>query len=351
MFAGIGFRVQRFRGRRPIRSHAWNWRSVVAPRIDQVQRLIEIGNELQVSVRIAKWRWCLVLLLRPGSGSNSPGSGWGILTSGKVQGRHVHLMAMDAKLTCTLHPKTPLVLHSSPPYASRDFVCDLCFKFGEGPTYHCKACKYDLHPACCTLQPTLRSCTHPHPLTLMPANYHASSKKKCDGCRNSLADCEWSYRCEAFDFDVHARCAKLRAKIFTYLHPIPLKLLIKSPYPPGRLQCDLCGERMPTQGWVYHCTNCKFDLHPSCAMLPPDPLCPVHPHRLSSCGYRTYHGKSYVCDMCLEFGGGLGFRCDKCNFNIHPKCLKSLFAPDSSLGSYFLLGTITFWITVSCESR
>jgi hypothetical protein len=246
-------------------------------------------------------------------------------------------MAMEgAKLTCSLHPGMELVLHDAPPYMTRDFVCDLCFKIGEGPTYHCKTCKYDLHPACALLQPTVRSCAHTHALVLVGPYRFREKGKKCDGCRTSLRESKWSYWCEACDFDVHARCAKLRERVVTAFHPYPLKLLPKSPYPPRHLQCDLCDERMPTHGWVYHCTNCKFDLHPACALLPRDPLCSAHPHRLSTCGYRTYHGKSYVCDLCLEFGGELGFRCDKCNFNIHPKCLKALFLPSPS-GKFPLL--------------
>lgn len=236
-----------------------------------------------------------------------------------------------ARLACRLHPTIPLVLHNAAPYDNRSFICDLCCKIGEGPTYHCKTCKYDLHPQCCALQPTLRSCAHPHPLTLHPSN--SIRKKSCDACRNPLTDSEWSYRCELCDFDVHAGCAKLRQKIQTSFHPYPLKLLQKSPYPPRHLQCDLCDERMPTHGWVYHCTNCKFDLHPSCALIPREPLCSaVHPHRLKTYTYRTYHGKSYVCAVCLEFGGDLGFRCVPCDFNIHPKCLKSFFLPASTEG-------------------
>lgn len=235
-----------------------------------------------------------------------------------------------ARLTCRLHPTIPLVLHNAAPYDTRDFICDLCFKIGEGPTYHCNTCKYDLHPQCCTLQPQLRSCAHPHALTLHATTSHTQKKKTCDACRISLADSEWRYRCEPCDFDLHAGCAKLRDKIQTGFHPYPLKLLKKSPYPPRHLQCDLCGERMPTNAWVYHCTNCKFDLHPACALLPRDPLCgAVHPHRLRTWQYETFHGKSYVCAVCLEFGGNLGFRCEQCDFNIHPRCLKSFFSPAS----------------------
>jgi hypothetical protein len=106
----------------------------------------------------------------------------------------------------------------------------------------------------------------------------------------------------------------MRPVFQTSFHPFPLKLLLKSPYP-------------------HHCTNCTFDLHPSCALLPRDPLCSLHPHRLKTSRHRTFHGKSYVCDVCLDFGGELGFRCNKCDFNIHPKCLKSLFLPGSSSGT------------------
>jgi hypothetical protein len=106
----------------------------------------------------------------------------------------------------------------------------------------------------------------------------------------------------------------MRPVFQTSFHPFLLKLLLKSPYP-------------------HHCTNYMFDLHPSCALLPRDPLCSLYPHRLKSSRHRTFHGKSYVCNVCLDFGGELGFRCDKCDFNIHPKCLKSLFPPGFSSGT------------------
>jgi hypothetical protein len=90
------------------------------------------------------------------------------------------------------------------------------------------------------LQPTVRSCAHTHALVLVGPYRFREKGKKCDGCRTSLRESKWSYWCEACDFDVHARCAKLRERVVTAFHPYPLKLLPKSPYPPRHLQCELC---------------------------------------------------------------------------------------------------------------
>jgi hypothetical protein len=88
------------------------------------------------------------------------------------------------------------------------------------------------------LQPTVRSCAHA--LVLVGPYRFREKGKKCDGCRTSLRESEWSSWCEACDFDVHARCAKLRERVVTAFHPYPLKLLLKLPYPPRHLQCELC---------------------------------------------------------------------------------------------------------------
>ena len=28
------------------------------------------------------------------------------------------------------------------------YTCNLCWRQGEGPAYHCEACSYDAHPSC-----------------------------------------------------------------------------------------------------------------------------------------------------------------------------------------------------------
>ncbi len=41
-----------------------------------------------------------------------------------------------------------------PMYKNKSYICNSCQNHGEGYSYHCAECRFDVHPGCCEL-------THP----------------------------------------------------------------------------------------------------------------------------------------------------------------------------------------------
>ncbi|XVE78418.1 hypothetical protein DITRI_Ditri13aG0143500 [Diplodiscus trichospermus] len=73
-----------------------------------------------------------------------------------------------------------------------------------------------------------------------------------------------AYCCTFCEFRLHERCAKLPSIILNPIHPQHrLTLLAKSPYPNGIYMCDMCENTR--KRFLYHCSDCDFDLEISCA--------------------------------------------------------------------------------------
>ncbi|KAK3232204.1 hypothetical protein Dsin_004085 [Dipteronia sinensis] len=103
--------------------------------------------------------------------------------------------------------------------------------------------------------------SHPdHPLVLKSYD----KLYTCDGCK------EFGFgstcRCEKCDFDLHEECA--HADQFTshdFFKNATFEFLTKPPGLRKRL-CDGCGREV--KGFVYHCKELGWDLHPCCHSLP-----------------------------------------------------------------------------------
>ncbi|KAJ4719866.1 Cysteine/Histidine-rich C1 domain family protein [Melia azedarach] len=93
----------------------------------------------------------------------------------------------------------------------------------------------------------------------------------CDGCKELGFGSR--YRCEQCNFDLHEHCIFttptahhdfFRNSTFKFLHQPPTKC---SHYCPDcQRYCDACGK--PIRGFVYHCKEKGWDLHPCCLKLP-----------------------------------------------------------------------------------
>lgn len=89
-----------------------------------------------------------------------------------------------------------------------EFICDGCNTRGNGKTYRCAQCDYDLHDYCATCPPTLLSFKHPqHVLYLvMDGPEHI-----CNICYGIVEG--FYYRCKACNFDVHPLCTGLMESV------------------------------------------------------------------------------------------------------------------------------------------
>lgn len=172
-------------------------------------------------------------------------------------------------LGCCDRSHTLEILESAP-YENGVYMCNLCLRTGEAEVYHCTLCTdFDLHPECARITREIMSFTHPHRLVLQPP-YSRGRNAMCDGCLEILGGSQWTYRCSTSgcDFDLHARCAKYAR---TILHPIheehELVLINESTAGPNsHVMCDACDGAVDLKELVYHCEECGFDLHPTCAI-------------------------------------------------------------------------------------
>ncbi|PAN14778.1 hypothetical protein PAHAL_2G443800 [Panicum hallii] len=116
---------------------------------------------------------------------------------------------------------------------------------------------------------------------LVKTQYGRESGAYCDICLSKLAGLV-GHRCSACNIDLHDACAgyfKETASFFA--HPWHTLKLSRIPHPsassPIRWYCDLCLEVCPPGSFMYRCTQCLFDVHPLCTMLPQTIRSPLHP--------------------------------------------------------------------------
>lgn len=149
--------------------------------------------------------------------------------------------------------------------------------------------------------------SHQHNLVLREDNVDG---KLCEACISLIISAPY-YHCSNCDFFLHKSCAELpkKKKLWFHRHQIPLALISDSVF-----ICGVC--EFECSGFAYKCA------HPSCgntclrcASTDPD-TSQVHNHEIS-----FYDRKEGECNACGE-KLMVGYLCNVCNFAVHDKCLK-----------------------------
>ncbi|KAL1360133.1 uncharacterized protein LOC107485302 [Arachis duranensis] len=100
---------------------------------------------------------------------------------------------------------------------------------------------------------------HSHPLHLNPPG----APYKCNGCKE--LGFGPSYGCEICNYILHEECANVDRLAFHRFFPKShFEFFEKAPGYRTRY-CDACGKDV--LGFVYHCSQTGFDLHPCCLKL------------------------------------------------------------------------------------
>ncbi|OMO97278.1 C1-like protein [Corchorus olitorius] len=109
---------------------------------------------------------------------------------------------------------------------------------------------------------SIRHFTHDHPLT----EANSDTEFLCDGCKTLGTGTR--YRCEPCGFDLHDYCATCPMELPSFMHEHNLKLVLRKPKDACQIirVCDLCND--PVEGLFYRCQLCEFDVHPCCTQLP-----------------------------------------------------------------------------------
>ncbi|PKI53429.1 hypothetical protein CRG98_026119 [Punica granatum] len=181
-------------------------------------------------------------------------------------------------------------------------------------------------------EPYIHHFSHPHPLELTNVAQSQSMNLSITicSCCTLRSDGGYMYTCRTCSvgggsgFALHLACAQMPALITHPSHPKhPLSLLPATPYHGGSsFNCDACS--CPGTAFCYHCPDCDFDLHPTCAYKPLSTAHPRHHHQLSLEFFPPYSIRAFSCDVC----GGTGknhwlYRCTSCEFDAHLECATS----------------------------
>ncbi|KAG0553894.1 hypothetical protein KC19_12G047400 [Ceratodon purpureus] len=241
-------------------------------------------------------------------------------------------------ISCTSCKRALEFLPQSP-YDGSDFFCNICcenWQQCEPHVYHCESCQFDTHSECAEIKSHKLEVFfhHHHPLHLLVQDYyHDNPDAVCHFCLDPLQGCEWVYRCEQCDFDVHALCAKYCKDLLYNKHSHTLTLV---QCPPNKsFLCTRCNGKIREHTWRYTCTlkQCTFHMHPICATLTWNPLCPCNKsHRLSLRCFR----KSFKCWCCDAAGFSWSYHCNFCDdVDIHPDCIDDIGEQESNwIGQY-----------------
>lgn len=167
----------------------------------------------------------------------------------------------------------------------------------------------------------LQHFSHTHPLIFTKDHVEKDKESHCSGCEQPLLGPN-SYDCAECKFSLHEICANLPLKIIhPFHHHHPLLLLSNPPNEYKECLCDFCDKNC--NSFVYHCFTCKFDLHISCALLPPQVTGNFlelesfsHKHQLFFIeNHYDHQGKDEVCCFgCKEvISGPRYYSCSRCD--------------------------------------
>ncbi|KAK3127666.1 hypothetical protein QOZ80_7AG0576670 [Eleusine coracana subsp. coracana] len=159
---------------------------------------------------------------------------------------------------------------------------------------------------------------------LTETEYNEESTHTCDICLLELAG-HAGYSCTDCGIHIHKACADQFEKFITFFADRHRMKLVRTP--PGSFMthvCDLCKEKCPPASFVYRCDECNFDLHPLCSLLPETVESPIHPgHRL-----HMITSPSVSCSACHEPLPLWHYVCScSVNFKLHIACAMDMDEP------------------------
>ncbi|CAH1416048.1 unnamed protein product [Lactuca virosa] len=98
-----------------------------------------------------------------------------------------------------------LVIHQA--HEAEKMSCSGCNSLVMGTIYICWQCKFVLHEQCFRATRSLKHPSHPsHPLTLVPYPTYPSNSFYCNSCKHTGNGL--SYSCSDCEFDLHVHCAQ-----------------------------------------------------------------------------------------------------------------------------------------------
>ncbi|XP_057498563.1 protein VACUOLELESS GAMETOPHYTES-like [Actinidia eriantha] len=148
-----------------------------------------------------------------------------------------------------------------------EIVCNICETNILGSCFGCGDCVFFIHKKCKDIPKKIKHKSHSEDaLTLRssPSSSYKSGKFRCDGCR--LTGDGFHYHCSPCKYDLHVTCAGSPSTVKYKQHTHPLKLYYDFPIKnEGIFKCRVCHTKINQNGWVYYNRDNRIMLHIDCA--------------------------------------------------------------------------------------
>ncbi|CDO98652.1 unnamed protein product [Coffea canephora] len=145
--------------------------------------------------------------------------------------------------------------------------CSACQLTSTENMYICRPCNFSLHLSCAQFPRVFNHPAHKnHVLTLLPVAAYAGGIFNCDACNRRGNG--FSYHCGSCEYDLHVLCASKPLRFTHPSHFCQLELTFTNPYGNAKgFSCDVC-HKFGSKQWLYRCSACEFDVHLDCTTVP-----------------------------------------------------------------------------------
>ncbi|KAJ1702559.1 hypothetical protein LUZ63_002338 [Rhynchospora breviuscula] len=126
--------------------------------------------------------------------------------------------------------------------------------------------------------------------------------------------------CQTCGFDMHEFCALAPRSLHN--HPFHLEHQLDFSVQTGesrRTKCDICGKT--ARGYSFRCNTCEFEMHPCCATMSSQMSFPTHQHVLYLSNLNDE--ASFLCQICRRKRPGQVYQCNACRYYLHAVCAKN----------------------------
>ncbi|KAL8500688.1 hypothetical protein ACS0TY_020317 [Phlomoides rotata] len=256
---------------------------------------------------------------------------------------HEHCFRATRSLKHPSHPLHPLTLAPSPTYPSGSFICNSCSLGGDGLSYSCSECEFDIHVHCALI---------PNPI---PHNYKSQPQIPIYPPHNATPSNDTQHY--PTQTSVNPSVPNNHFPSVNPVYPQPNITALPQPQPvqskdtsmtnhfshphflkPNEIEqkqekiCSACDSDL--SGSAYSCTkpHCSFKLHKACFDSPREVRHKLHPHPLTLLAApATSYGDGYICDACQKGGKAFVYNCATCSYDLHMDCFrlpKTVSCPD-----------------------
>ncbi|GLT78170.1 hypothetical protein SLA2020_497160 [Shorea laevis] len=153
------------------------------------------------------------------------------------------------EITHCSHPQHKLKLKDSEIL----FKCDGCKEFGNGSSYRCDFCNFDLHVHCAIPSPSISHPLFPKCSFQFLSRPPGDKPRYCDACKKDING--FVYHCKCRGFYLHPCCAELPS----VLNDGEVELSLR-----GKMsaRCNKC--RREWRSWSYRSACKKYNFHVAC---------------------------------------------------------------------------------------